>query len=481
MADGTPHEPVDPEALAIEQAGPTRVGLRTPWEEFDVAGLTPAEASQVLSDVRQGSIQQAHEMFTQMLQRDPDLEGHFTTLKGEIDAVELRVKPATDETSDLEKAELLRSEIVDTSAFRDARFDLLDGLWHGFAAIELQWDTLSAPWRIDTYEHRPQQWFVPDRARGRTMLLRTLDGTTDDYGNIDMGEPLVPGKWVVYTPRIRPGLPSAGGLAMPCVGMHVFASYVWRFWMGLAEGHGHPVIWGEHPADWKKSQTTKLKAAIKDLGHRARATMPAGGTIKSLGVEIGGLSDFHETLTRTLSGSKAIAIFGSNMMSEEGGSLAKTKSLGERLRQRRNMFVRRLDATCNDQVVKVWADNVFGDGTPGSGGPYPAIAGQVEEPDDGSAVAKAMLDASKAMGHPLPVRLAEVFERLAWDQPEEGDKLVGGLVWKDGVPVPDPDVPKVEPLQGGGDGDGDADGDGDGDADDGGGSGGDGDDDDAFE
>ena len=75
---------------------------------------------------------------------------------------------------------------------------LLDALGKGYSAVELIWDTRSAPW-TPTYVWRDPRFFRYDRDTGQTLLFAPSYSTE--------GQPLPAYRFIVHQPRLKMGLP----------------------------------------------------------------------------------------------------------------------------------------------------------------------------------------------------------------------------------------------------------------------------------
>ncbi len=458
-------QPLPEEATAGEEiAGPTSDRIRDPWADMlEVAGLTPARVVEIQAAARRGDANEFLEFAEQILERDPNAAAHWGTLRTDVHRIPVQVHPASDSELDLEIAEFVRVNIVDKENFQQLRWDLLDGAWRGYSAVELKWDTAN-DWNV-SYQWRFPQWFVYDRATGERLLLKTLESTTDEFGNSDQGEELAPGRWICFAPRLKTGLIIRSGLAWPVMALHLFASFALRYWMSLAEGHGKPFRFATMPISATPKEWDKARIALKNMGNNASGVFKNGTTIEFPGADIEGHSEFHKTLSEWLAAQVALVILGSNFMNESGGSFAKANALGERLDNRVLFLLQRLDATINEQLIKTVVRIQFGPQEA-----YPEVHGLAEEADDATEIAGAYQAFATALGKPVPVREADIRKVMRFPDPEEGDRLAGGDTWTaegkperedlDGEAAAAEETRQAE-LDGmrGGDGDGDGDGD----------------------
>lgn len=446
-----------------EIAAPDIQRVRDPWAQYlDMTGITPARVADIMAAARAGDAREFLEYTEQILERNPAASAHWLTFRTDLHGIPLQVHPAADDERSQEIAEWVRVNVVDQENFQQLRWDLIDGLWRGYSVVEMSFDTANA-WEV-SFDWKPPQWFVFDRATGKRLLLRSNVGKPDGMGNIDMGEELPEGRFICFAPRLKTGLIVRSGLAWPVMAMDLFASFAMRYWMALAEGHGRPFRFAEMAQGAGAKAWADAKRALRQMGYNASAVFEAGTKVHFPDAKIEGHSDFHSTLSDFLAGQIAIIILGSNFMNESGGSNAKATVLGERLDNRTVWGVQRLDACLNEQLVKLMCRIEFGDLEA-----YPEVHAMTDPPEDAASVALSYFNVSKALGKPLPVREADMRKRLGWNEPEEGDRLAGGDEWTtEGKPALEDvegdeqarrDMRDNPPDPGGFGGDGDGDGD----------------------
>lgn len=142
-----------------------------------------------------------------------------------------RVETASDDAADVKRADAVRDFIVKADDFNPLLAMLLDALGKGYSAVELVWNTASAPWTPD-YVWRDPRFFRYDPT-GQTLHLLT---TT--WGD---GEPLPPYCFIVHQPRLKMGLPIRGGLARLAAITDLCRHLTVESWLAYAESYGPPV------------------------------------------------------------------------------------------------------------------------------------------------------------------------------------------------------------------------------------------------
>lgn len=418
----TPDDETNVRPILREVAGPTVDHTRSVWHAFDDVGLNPERLVGILQSARDGRPGELLEFAERIIERDAHVRSLLQTRLLAVAGRPVAVEPASEEESDVELAEAVRTHLVDKPDFRRLRTDLLDAVWRSYSVAEIMWDTTADPWRV-TYRWRHPQWFVYDRFTGRDLLLYDGRARNDGQGNTDTGEPLPPNKFICHEPGLKAGVQVRAGLMWPVAVLHLFASYALRYWMALAEVHGQPFKIGHASEGMTKKEKAEFEAGLASLGRNASAVLPPGASIEFPDVMAGGLAEFHDNLLRWLNQEKSKAILGQTMTSEDGSSLAQAEVHDDVREAIRDADARALDDTLNEQLVKPWVIANFGPQEA-----YPQIQTDIARPEDALAVAQALAAASNAAGQPLPVTVQSVRERLGYPEPEEGDVLIDGRV-----------------------------------------------------
>lgn len=236
--------------------------------ESQLDGLTPARAARTLRDADNGSIIAQHQLFDDMLDRDPHLRCEFDKRTAAPTTLDWSIEPPANasarESADAAWAEEILRDVVDD--FEDLLVGMQDAIGHGFSGVELEWKRWGKEW-IPSFHPRPQTWFQQDTTRRHIHLQ---DGSAD-------GAPLVPMGWIFHTPRkVKTGYTSRAGLLRPAVWPFLYKAYSVGDFAEFLETYGLPIIVGKYPPGAAPEEKSSLLRAVAALGHDARAIMPEG-------------------------------------------------------------------------------------------------------------------------------------------------------------------------------------------------------------
>jgi len=152
-------------------------------------GLTPAKLAGILLEAEQGDLTRQHELFMDIEERDSHIFSEMSKRKRAVMIPTFEVVPARNAGSEEKKdAEYLNEVLQDISGLEDLFIDCMDGLGHGFAAIEIDgWQRNGSDWMPKKFEHRPQSWFQLAQEDQNELRLRGPGG----------GEALRPLNWIM--------------------------------------------------------------------------------------------------------------------------------------------------------------------------------------------------------------------------------------------------------------------------------------------
>lgn len=412
-----------PEPDAKEIAGPDLARIRNPWQDFSISSYDVADVRYMLDQARNGYPFEFLEYAEQILERDAHVRSVWQARVEACVATPVVVEPS-EQTEEAEAiAERLRVEVVDTKEFKTLRRALLDGIWRGYSLVEVLWEGID--WR-PTFKHRPPQWFVFDRATGRTPLLRTPDQhqSKDQPGELDGGVPLQPGHWIYHAPANKIGLPVRSGVAWPVIGLHLVSSFVLRYWARHAELYGIPLRTVQLAESTMASQKAELVSILQDMGSDGVAVLPYGIELDVADAKGEGEAEYFDAFLRWLNQEKSKAILLQTMTSEDGSSLAQAQVHDDVRLMLRDADCADLDDTINDQLVAWWTLIHYGPETA-----PPVIRSDVSRAKDITAIANGIARLSEAAGAALPITLYAALDILGIEHPEEGDMLIDGRVW----------------------------------------------------
>ena len=240
---------------------PVSVG-DTWWAERRIeTDITPSLARQAMSAAEYGDVGHFAVIARSIERRDAQLLHVLLTRKLAVVNRPWEIIPGSEEQADLDIAEQM-TEQLNMLSWRRLLFDLLDGLYQGFAAHWLTWDVsegqagiVSTQWTPQeawTYQH--EDWSegtpLPARPRYRTR-------TANIYG-----EDVHPYQVVLHQPVLTSGLPQMAGLKWATTLLHILASYGLKDWATFVARFGLPWIMVRHPDGLEKS---RVEGVLKSM------------------------------------------------------------------------------------------------------------------------------------------------------------------------------------------------------------------------
>ncbi|MDD3328867.1 MAG: DUF935 family protein [Zoogloea sp.] len=233
-----------------------------------IDGLTPSAAAEALRRADGGDIVAQHELFEDMFERDAHLRAEYDKRKGAPLGIDWHIEPPTDASRAEKKAaaaieDILRNAVDD---LEDVILGMMDGVGHGFAPIELEWQRLGAEW-LPAFHLRPQAWFQLDRSRRE---LRLRDGSGEGAVPQPMG-------WIMHQHvKAKTGYLGRAGLARTLIWPFIYKAYAVGDMAEFLETFGLPFITGKYMQGASDEEKASLLHAVTSLGHDARAIMPEG-------------------------------------------------------------------------------------------------------------------------------------------------------------------------------------------------------------
>lgn len=340
--------------LDIEIVKPSIEGVRSPFDPMVAAGLTVEGLAQILSSATQGDIEQYLVLATQMEQRDCHYFSVLQTRKWSVAYLPRLVEAPTDKKEDIRLAELVKVMVHDIG-FTEMLIHALDALNKSFSVIEIIWELTPKLWKPKHYIFKRQNWFQFDQDSYTQLRIRDA--------NVPEGIPLDPYKYIVHHPVVVSGQHLDGGLARQVAAMHLFKSYALKSWMAFAEVFGMPIRIGKYAPGADPEDVDALRRAVTQIGADAAAIIPTTMMIefqRAAASGFAGSDEFFVRLTNWLDRQVSKAVLGQNMIDEDGGSFAKSKTLQLVRDDIRNADARQLEDTINRDLIKPFIDLNFG-------------------------------------------------------------------------------------------------------------------------
>lgn len=290
-------------------------------------GLTPARIAQCLATADQGNILGQSELFDDMFERDAHLRGEYEKRRGALLGLEWSVEPPTNFSTKEQKAaaaieDILRNAVDD---FEDLILAMMDGVGHGFAPIELEWQRIEGMW-IPRFHPRPQGWFKMDMNRRE---LRLNDGSADGAVPLSMG-------WVMHQHvKAKTGYLGRTGLGRVLVWPFLYKMYSLGDMAEYLATYGLPMIIGKYMPGAGDDEKASLMRAVTALGRDARAIMPDGMSMEVEKVIASGDGTPHMAMMTWADGAQSKALLGQVLSAEAkatgmGGGVADLHQLVRR-------------------------------------------------------------------------------------------------------------------------------------------------------
>lgn len=292
--------------------------LQHQWHDINrTQGLSPARLSQLFARAAMGDLASQAELFEDMLERDAHLYAEMDKRKSAPLNLDWSLVPPRNASSAEKKLAAYAEEVIrDLPDLEDIIKALMDGVGHGFSALEIEWHRDGDEW-LPSFEYRPQSWFTLPQDRSRINLR---DGSLN-------GAELQPFGWVMH----QHGLAKTGYLGR----MALYRVLAWPFLYKLyglsdfaefLETYGLPIIMGKFPVGATPTQQNSLLRAVRALGHDARGVMPADMVMEINEVSASGAA-LHMVMVDWADKAQSKAILGGTLSSQADGKTS-TNALG---------------------------------------------------------------------------------------------------------------------------------------------------------
>ncbi|CDM42395.1 DUF935 domain-containing protein [Ectopseudomonas oleovorans] len=399
----------------LRHAQTSRLGaLHREFAQHPARGLTPARLARILQDAEQGNLQAQAELFMDMEERDGHLYAEVAKRKRAVLGLDWTVEPPRNPTAaEQADADYLHELLQDLDGWDDMLLDALDGIGHGFAAVELEWLLYGREWMPKAMHHRPQSWFQLNPNDQAELRLRD---------NSAEGEALQPFGWIVHRPRARSGYVARSGLFRVLAWPYLFKHYATADLAEMLEICGIPIRLGKYPGGTPDDEKATLLRAVTGLGHAAAGIIPETMSIE-FQQAAQGTSEPFLAMMRQCDDSISKAVLGgtltSNTSESGGGAFALGKVHNEVRHDLLASDARQLAATLSRDLL--WPLLVLN--RPGNPDTRraPRLVFDLREVADMAAMATA-LPPLVNIGVQVPVNWAQ--ERLGIPAPAEGEAVL---------------------------------------------------------
>lgn len=207
--------------------------------------LSPRTISRVLWQADVGNTCPLHDLLNEIRQKDPVVHSLLQTREKALTACGWAIVPNTEgaaegspEWEQAQKvASFCSSAVAATRGLERAIEHLVDGIYKGFAVLEIVWRKAGTTLTFDCLEARGGRRF----AYGVDQRLYWYEPNLPSapFPGIDFRAEF-PNKFVVHAPRVNGDEPTREGLGRLIVWYACFRTWSWRDWMLFSELYGKP-------------------------------------------------------------------------------------------------------------------------------------------------------------------------------------------------------------------------------------------------
>jgi len=240
------------------------VPTREAWLDSLASDITPSNVVTYLKSAEKGALSSEMQLFDRMIDRDARLASVVSTRRLAVSGLEFDIVP-----DDPDDARAVAA---------------VDAVWEGLAEVSLEAcsrccsDAVPKGLSVAEIVWTPDA-LVSDIVEVPGKMLRYSD--TDTYLQITVGGTKYltvadePNKFIVHSPRLKPGGKERRGLLRSLAMLWVAKHWAMRDWAAFSEIFGFPLRLGKYPSGSTGDDITALKDALAALGADSVAAIPA--------------------------------------------------------------------------------------------------------------------------------------------------------------------------------------------------------------
>lgn len=398
---------------ALAQAQSAEVwALHREFADHPARGITPQKLHAILTDAEQGNLIAQSYLFMDMEERDAHIFAEMSKRKRALLTIPWHIAPPKNATpAEKALAAEVQEWIENIDDFEDVMLDLLDGIGHGFACLEIEWELVDNLQLPCCFTHRPQSWFQTPHDNFNELRLR--DGSMD-------GAELWPLGWLVHTHKAKSGYLTRGGLHRILAWPYLFKNYSVRDLAEFLEIYGLPMRLGKYPSGATNDEKATLLRAVTQIGHAAAGIIPQGMTIDFEEAAQGSHEPF-KAMMEWCEKSVSKAILGGTLTSQADGK-SSTNALGNVHNEVRHDLLaadaRQLASTLTNGLIIPMCSINKPNFDPRR---TPRFVFNTQEPEDISLFSEAL---PKLVGIGLQIPVDWAHEKLGIPMPENKDTVV---------------------------------------------------------
>ena len=392
---------------ALAQAQSAEVwALHREFADHPARGITPQKLHAILTEAEQGNLIAQSYLFMDMEERDAHIFAEMSKRKRALLTIPWHIDPPKKAL-----AAEVQEWIENIDDFEDVMLDLLDGIGHGFACLEIEWELVDGLQLPCSFTHRPQSWFQTPHDNFNEIRLR--DGSMD-------GAELWPLGWLVHTHKAKSGYLTRSGLHRILAWPYLFKNYSVRDLAEFLEIYGLPMRLGKYPSGATNDEKATLLRAVTQIGHAAAGIIPQGMTIDFEEAAQGSHEPF-KAMIEWCEKSVSKAILGGTLTSQADGKTS-TNALGNVHNEvRHDLLVadaRQLGSTLTSGLIIPMCSINKPNFDPRR---TPRFVFNTQEPEDISLFSEAL---PKLVGIGLQIPVDWAHEKLGIPMPENKDTAV---------------------------------------------------------
>lgn len=375
-------------------------------------GLTPARLAKILEEAELGFLIAQSDLFQDMEEKDGHIFAEMSKRKRALLTLDWAIVPPTNPSAEEKRqAALIDEWFRDLPDFDDTLLDMLDGIGHGFSALELSWDRVDGVWLPVKFEHRPQRWFMTPFGSPDVLRLR---------GMAAHGEELWPCGWAVHRHKAKSGYVARGGLHRILAWPYLFKNFSVRDLAEFLEIYGLPLRVGTYGAGASKDEKLALLRAVSEIGHNAAGIIPEGMKIDFQSAAQG-TEEPYDAMIGWCERTQSKVILGGTLTSQADGK-SSTNALGNVHNEvRHDLMVsdaRQLASTIKRDIIFAICALNFGMGDRRR---MPDFLFDTRSPEDMKLYAESL---PKLVGIGMKIPRSWAHEKLAIPEPKEGEEVL---------------------------------------------------------
>lgn len=400
--------PIEKKTLTEDVAGPRIGGVRTPLTDYPGDGLTPQRLNAILKEADTGQPKRYFELAEQIEEKDLHYAAVLAVRKRSVTQIPITVTPASEDSLALEQAQMVE-DWIERGTLDGELFDVLDAIGKGESFTEIMWDSSEGQFWPKALEHRPPQWFRPDRVDLATPRL-IGDGGSDIE--------LPGGKFIHLVARGKSGLPARSGLGRLASWFWLFKGLTTRDWAQFAATFGQPLRLGKYGPNASEADKNTLWRAVASIAGDCAAIIPQSMAIEFTSPPTSSTTDLFERRADWLDRQMSKAVLGQTTTTDAiSGGHAVSQEHRQVQEDIERADARVLAAALNRDLVRVWIDLEYGPQEA-----YPRIEIARPDEEDLTALADQM---SKMVPLGLRVSARELRSKWGLGEPEAGEEILG--------------------------------------------------------